>query len=211
MRKTADEWMGSAPPRKDVIKQFEREAKKLAEKGDTRRILFSFLSDPYQPAERKYRLTQQALEIVGKYKLNCQILTKGAPDLIMEDLPLIREVGAWLGMTVCFVDDTLRQAWEPNASLISDRFYILEEAHNRGIYTWVSLEPVIDPTQALGVIERAHSFVNYWKVGKLNHMKEQEAKVDWRKFHQDVTALLHSVNASFYIKNDLLAVGSRIK
>jgi len=74
-----------------------------------------------------------------------------------------------------------------------------------GIFTWVSLEPVINPDQALAVIHMAHPYVNFWKVGKLNHMKEYERTVDWGKFLFDAETLLTKLGAKYYIKNDLRA------
>jgi len=201
MRKKPDEWHTNVKLRKDVIHLFEKDAQKL--KGDSRRILFSFLSDPYQPLEREQRLTRQALEIVNRYRLNSQILTKGSCNLISGDLELMRSAGTWLGITVCFVDDDIRKEWEPDASPVDDRFDVLKEAHDRGIYTWVSLEPVIDPDQALAVIKKSYKHVDFWKVGKLNHMKEVESKVDWKKFRIDVTSLLDKLGANYYIKEDL--------
>ena len=138
-----------------------------------------------------------------RYRLNSQILTKGCADLIAEDIPLMKQARTQLGITVCFVNDELRKEWEPNASSVDDRFRILKEAHEAKVFTWVSLEPVIDPEQALAVIERAAPYVDFWKVGKLNHMKAVEDKVDWYKFRLDVENLLTRLNAQFYIKEDL--------
>ena len=88
-------------------------------------------------------------------------------------------------------------------SIVDDRLTILKAAHKAGIFTWVSLEPVIDPVQALDVIRKAHKYVRFWKVGKLNHMKTVEQGVDWGKFLCDVEKLLTKLSAKYYIKNDL--------
>jgi DNA repair photolyase len=201
MRSTPEKWHSQVALRKNAIPLFEKDAEKLM--GDTRRILFSFLSDPYQPLEREKRLTRQALEIIGRYRLKSQILTKGCADLIFEDLQLMKRVKTQLGITLCFVDDGSRQEWEPHASTVEDRFKILKAAHAEKIFTWVSLEPVIDPKQALEVIRKASSYVNFWKIGKLNHMKTEEAGVDWHRFRKDVEKLLTDLEASYYIKEDL--------
>ena len=86
---------------------------------------------------------------------------------------------------------------------MEDRLTVLKTAHKAGIFTWVSLEPVIKPDQALEVIRMAHPFVNFWKIGKLNHMKEYERAVDWGKFLFDAETLLTKLGAKYYIKNDL--------
>lgn len=206
MRTTGKKWHATATPRRDALKHLEKDAVKL--QGDCRRILFSFLSDPYQPLERTERLTRQSLEIIGKYKLRSQILTKGCSELIREDLGLIKNVGSELGITICFSDDAARKEWEPSASTVDDRLVILKEASNKGIFTWVSLEPVIDPAQALEVIRLAHPYVKFWKIGKLNHMKDVEAKVDWFEFLLDVKRLLGNIGAKYYIKEDLRKIGA---
>lgn len=203
MRKSAKEWYSSITIRENVVEAFRSDAEYMYKNNDKRPVLFSFLSDPYQPIEAKYRITQQILGIVRRFELNAKILTKGAYDLVKRDFKIIKAANVELGVTVCFVDDSIRQEWEPHASPVEDRFRILKEAHEMGIYTWVSLEPVIDPEQALEVIKRAAPFVNFWKVGKLNHMKEVEDKVDWHKFYVDVVALLDSLQAKYYIKEDL--------
>jgi hypothetical protein len=53
----------------------------------------------------------------------------------------------------------------------------------------------------------AHPYVRFWKIGKLNHMREVEAGVDWRKFLSDVTSLLNDLKAKYYIKDDLRNYG----
>lgn len=201
MRTTDDRWHSEVTPRQKVIEYFEKDAVKL--RADKRRILFSFLSDPYQPLERQERLTRQALDIVHKYKLKSQILTKGCADLIQEDMAIMKKSDTHLGITLSFSDDQTRQEWEPMASSISDRLNVLRRANKTGIFTWVSLEPVIDPEQALDVIKMAHRFVRFWKVGKLNHMKEYENKVNWAEFLLKAESLFKKYNARYYIKNDL--------
>ena len=201
MRTTGEKWHAKAEPRKDILRLLEKDAQRL--KGDTRSILFCFLSDPYQPLERTERLTRRALEIVSKHSLNNQVLTKGCADLILEDMGLMKTARTQLGITLCFADDAARRDWEPNASTVEDRLTILKTAHKAGIFTWVSLEPVIDPDQALAVIRMAHPYVNFWKVGKLNHMKEYERTVDWGKFLFDAETLFTKLGARYYIKNDL--------
>ena len=47
------------------------------------------------------------------------------------------------------MNDALRQRWEPNVAPVSERLALLNAAHEQGIYTWVSLEPVLDHDEAL--------------------------------------------------------------
>ena len=55
----------------------------------------------------------------------------------------------------------------------------------------------------LRILRKAHDYVDFWKVGKLNHNKAVEQSVDWPKFRDDATALLEHYGCKYYIKEDL--------
>ena len=71
----------------------------------------------------------------------------------------------WFVVTLTFCDPDDSKRYEPGASLPKDRIKALEEAHRRGIQTWVSMEPVLDPDQTLHLIEITHEFVDHFRVG----------------------------------------------
>lgn len=207
MHRKPAEWHESARARgENVLKLFEKDCATLARTrmdDETRRVLFCFLSDPYQPLERDLHLTRQGISIAAKHGIKIDILTKGDESLIEQDLPLMLESQTHLGITLSFSKDATRREWEPMASTVQSRLRILRKAHDMGIYTWVSMEPVIVPQEALEVIRKAHKYVDFWKIGKLNHNKEVESKVDWAKFRTDVITLLEQHKCDYYIKEDL--------
>ena len=207
MHKKPEEWHEAARARgDDVLKLFEKDCARLAKEwvdDETRRVLFCFLSDPYQPLENELHLTRQGIAIAARHGIKVDILTKGDAELIEQDLPLMQQSGTHLGITLSFSKDASRQEWEPMASTVQSRLRILRKAHEMGIYTWVSMEPVIIPEEALEVIRKAHDYVDFWKVGKLNHNKAVEQFVDWPKFRDDATALLEHYGCKYYIKEDL--------
>ena len=207
MHKKSEEWHETARARSEnVLGLFEKDCAKLAaERADDerRRVLFCFLSDPYQPLEEELHLTRKGITIAARYGVKVDILTKGDSRLIEKDLPLMLKANAHLGVTLSFSKDKSRREWEPNASSVKSRLSILKKAHDMGIYTWVSMEPVIVPKEALEVVSIAHDFVDFWNVGKLNHNKIVEKTVDWPKFRNDVIALLEHYGCRYYIKEDL--------
>lgn len=208
VRRTSDEWHTGAEARNNILDAFKRDAEWLSKNlpdNDNRRVLFCFLSDPYQPLESKLHITRKCIAIAKNFGIKVDILTKGTFARVSKDFQLMREAGVRLGVTLSFVTDKRRQKWEPNASSVADRLKILKDAHELGIFTWVSMEPVIDPKEAMLVVDKAHEFVNYWKIGKLNYNKEIEDSVDWHKFYLDVKKKLKGYNAAFYIKKDLRA------
>ena len=206
MHKKPDEWHKTARVRADnVLKLFEQDVKKLELAEDTRRVLFCFLSDPYQPLERELHITRKSIAIAAKHGVKIDILTKGDAALIEEDLDLMATTDTHLGITLSFSKDSSRMEWEPMASTVQSRLRVLKKAHEKGIYTWVSMEPVIIPDEALDVIRMAHQYVDFWKIGKLNHNKAMESQVDWPKFRNDAVGLLDSLglDGKYYIKDDL--------
>ncbi|GAH60074.1 unnamed protein product, partial [marine sediment metagenome] len=105
-----------------------------------------------------------------------------------------------IGATLTFIEEKDSRHWEKDASLPEDRFKTLEKLKEMGIMTWVSLEPVIDPEQTLRIIDRTHSFVDQYKVGKLNHFS---SNINWRDFGIRAIDRLNKYGKNFYVKNDL--------
>jgi len=197
-----DHYYSVASPKKDVISKLQQDCKKL--NGDTPEILLSFIGDIYQHAEMELKLTRQAIKILIENNLPFTVLTKGGSRAVRDfDLLEGYERGRF-GTTLVFMNQKDADYWEPGAATIKDRIMAIQEAHDRGIGTWVSLEPVIDPAQALQVIRELYPLVDRWKVGKINHSKPVENSVDWIRFRNDVTGLLEDIGADYYIKNSLM-------
>ena len=198
MRKTLEQWASYPKARTNILKQVEREAQKM--RGETRQLLFSFMSDPYQDEEAAF-LTRQALKIVEKNEFkNVQILTK-AGFRATKDFDVLKRNNWKFGSTIIFRSDKLRQEWEPGAPSIESRYEAVKKAHKENIYTWVSIEPVINAEESLKVIKDLYDYVDLWKVGKLNHNKEIEKNINWKNFYEKAYDMLKEKNV--YWKKDL--------
>jgi len=187
--------------RKEALKKFKADLADL--KGDDGEILLSFTTDPYQPLEMELGITREAIKALIENDLRFTILTKGGTRAVMDFDLLEGYDKASFGSTIVFASQVHADKWEPNAPSIRDRILAVEKAHARGIRTWVSLEPVIDPDEALRLIRQIHPIVDHWKVGKLNHHPAIEKKIDWTRFREEVTALLDSLGADYYLKKSL--------
>jgi len=197
---TAKKYYEAANPKKDVIERLRKDADKLKLSGNCPEILLSFTGDVYQHEEMNLGLTRQAIEILIEHDLPFTILTKGGTRAI-RDFDLLEGYGkARFGTTLVFWNQNDADEWEPSAASITDRVEAIREAYNRGISTWISLEPVIDPDQALEVISELHQIVGHWKVGKLNY---KNLDVNWLQFRERARSLLDSLGADYYLKNSL--------
>ena len=189
--------------KKNAITDIEKDARKL--RGDDREILLSFMGDPYNPDEPVTGLTRQAIEIMIKNDLRFTVLTKGG-DRVHRDLDLFqRYPKASIGQTIVFSKQESADHYEPNAAPLKERFNLARDAHNLGIKTWVSLEPVIVPDQALEVVRQLYPFVDLWKVGPINY---QKTEIDWKQFKVDIEKLFKEVGANYILKQKLLALAA---
>ena len=83
-----------------------------------------------------------------------------------------------------------------------DRIATLKRFHDAGIFTWVSLEPVLDTDATLQIIRETHRSVDLYKVGHVNYLGLTKT-TDWENFTHDVLEVLAETGARHYIKKDL--------
>jgi DNA repair photolyase len=120
-----------------------KEMMRRAWKGDT--LVFSGVTDSYQPLEAVYEITRRCLEVCAEFRNPVGIVTKGA--LVRRDVDLLavlaRESEAMVYVSVPFADDRAGRAMEPNASLPSQRLETIARLSQAGIRTGVAIAPVI--------------------------------------------------------------------
>ena len=186
-----------------VIRKFLDDAVELENRHEKRPILLSFTTDPYQNIDVKYQLTRQAIEILHSHSLKVSILTKGGERSERDfDLLANKTELSEYGTSLVFKDEDIRLQMEPGASSTQERISAIKKAYKMGICTYVSLEPVWFPEDALEIIDETHKFVDVFKVGKLNYNTQQK-NVNWKKFRHDVIDKLEKYGNEYYIKKDL--------
>ena len=128
-------------------------------------------------------------------------LTKGGTRAL-RDIDLFRPDRDAYAATLTSLDDCYSRKWEGNAPLPGDRIAALEMFHAKGIFTWVSLEPVLNVEASLAIVMATHSFVDLYKVGRANYLPITTT-TDWRSYTLRMLELLNRVGAKHYIKQDL--------
>jgi DNA repair photolyase len=104
------------------------------------------MSDPYNPFEKKYRLTRDALELIHNVpRFGISIATKS--DLIIRDLDVLtsikRHSPVLVKLTITTADDALGKKIEPNVAESSRRFSVIKELSDNGIFSGILLMPVL--------------------------------------------------------------------
>ena len=110
-------------------------------------VALSTVTDPYQPVEKKYKITRYCLEQLLKYDFPVNLQTKSS--LIKRDFNIISKFSnAEIMFSIGTINDYERKLLEPNASPIKDRLDTLKLSSDLGIKTSIFFGPIY-PTISL--------------------------------------------------------------
>jgi DNA repair photolyase len=128
----------------NAVELVRAELGKLSAANRSKSILLSSVTDPYQGAERKYRLTRGILEALAEasYPGPVSILTKSP--LVLRDIDVLRRIQhSEVGITITTTDDRLSRWLEVRAPLASRRLEALRTLHDAGIETYAFVGPLL--------------------------------------------------------------------
>jgi len=115
------------------------------------------MNDPYMPIEKDIQLTSKALQIIAKEKFPVHVITKS--NLVERDVDILQDISkiyAAVSFTITAANDSLSQKIEPHAPPTSERFKAMRLLADKGIYTGVTLMPVLpfinDTTENISAI-----------------------------------------------------------
>jgi DNA repair photolyase len=221
-RRTREQFTASAEPRDGIMDKLGRDLEQLWREHKTvdQKLFLSFGCDPY-PLEHN-EITREAIQLCIKYGMLVRILTK-APNRSRRDWDLFKQHGVELGVTFSCWEEFTREAWEPNSEIIAHRFHALLQAHEQGIFTWVSMEPVVHTIQAIDALHalgRA-GCVDEVRVGMLNHLEHIRAEfpelverdrvdhIPWDEFATHAVAALRQYPWKWVMKEGLAKLAPR--
>ncbi len=108
-------------------------------------IMFSGNTDCYQPAERRFALTRQLLEVCLRYRQPLGIITKNS--LILRDLDILRELATRqlvrVMISITTLNEKLRRQMEPRTATAARRLEVIRQLAAAGVPVGVMLAPVI--------------------------------------------------------------------
>ena len=194
-----DKFHASVVPTVDVLPRLEADMKRVGKLPEP--IFLCFTCDPYC-ADAPHIKTRMAIATILEAGNRVNILTKGGMIATRDFDLLAGYAGNKIGATLTFADEKLSLEWEPKAAPPIDRVNMLAIAKGKGIETWASIEPVIDPIQSLRIMEASMSFVDTFKIGKWNHDKRAN-DINWRNFLMRTVEMMKDNNKGYIIKEDL--------
>ncbi len=102
-------------------------------------------TDPYQPIERRFRITRSVLEVLERFNHPVGIVTKSA--LVVRDLDILSRMAekglVKVALSVTTLDAKLSRAMEPRASTPDKRLKALEMLSAAGVPSAVMFAPII--------------------------------------------------------------------
>jgi DNA repair photolyase len=108
-------------------------------------LSMSGVADPYQPVERRLRITRRCLEVLAEFRNPVVIVTKNY--LVTRDIDLLSELArhdaAAVAVSLTTLDDDLRRIMEPRTSRPARRLAAVEKLAASGIPVGVMTAPVI--------------------------------------------------------------------
>lgn len=123
------------------------------------------LTDPYQPVERRYRITRGCLEAMQPTGFAPFVLTRAVRAL--EDLELLRRFPrAAVGYSIPTNDDRYRRMVEPGADSVDDRLAALAEFHRAGVFTAAVIQPIL-PMEVDRMVEQLAPVVRAVRIDRL--------------------------------------------
>jgi DNA repair photolyase len=107
--------------------------------------MLSGATDPYQPAERRLRITRGLLEVLRDFRHPVAVITKN--HLVTRDIDLLRDLADHDAVAVVLSVTTLRnelqRVMEPRTSIPGRRLAAIEALASAGIPVGVNIAPVV--------------------------------------------------------------------
>ena len=108
-------------------------------------LVMSGVTDPYQPVEKKLRITRGCLEVLAKFRNPVAIITKNR--LVTRDIDLLGELAhhnaAAVNISVSSLDPKLQRVLEPRTSSPEARLDAIGQLRAAGVPTGVMVAPII--------------------------------------------------------------------
>jgi DNA repair photolyase len=146
------------------------------------RVWISGVCDPYQSAEKKYKLTRRCLEVLLENQWPVTIQTKSS--LVLRDIDILGQFSdIEVGFSITTADEKIRKLFEPGASPIKERLRALDVLHSRGIRTFAMIAPILPKSE--GLLEQLPGKVDHILIDRLNYSYAnriyKENKMEWAK------------------------------
>ncbi|MEX0750148.1 MAG: radical SAM protein [Dehalococcoidia bacterium] len=187
-RDTWGQWVKVKENAIDVIRRAARsKGKHPLARGS--KIYMSSVTDPYQPIEKRLRLTRRILEVLVEFQPRLTVQTRSP--IVTRDIDLLsRFERVRVNMTIPTDNEATRLRYEPHCPSIDVRFEAIREVRDAGIPIGVSISPMLplrDPRrfgERLATLDAAE-YVSQFMKGNRSRFRAGSTIDALRKMRED--------------------------
>ena len=99
------------------------------------------VTDPYQAAEGRFRLSRMCLEVLQRKRREVFVLTKSP--LVLRDMDILRDMNCTVMLSITNPDTRICRMTEPGAPTAEERLHAVKELIDNGIRAGVFIAPVL--------------------------------------------------------------------
>jgi len=153
-------------------------------------VQLCFTTDPFMCGYDEIKeMSLAAIRKLNNAGIKCCVLTKGILPMELVEFSKDNEYG----ITLISLDEDYRKKMEPGSAPYQDRLAALRALHDRGFYTWVSVEPYPTPNiikqDIINILETI-SFADKIIFGRTNYNKETTAYTKHKDFYNEQAAIV---------------------
>ena len=155
-------WGDYVHPRVGIAEKLRGELARLATQDRLAQtaIFMSSVTDPYQGAEREWRLSRACLEVFADYPPGLLMVQTRSP-LVEADFAYLHALGerCWLNFTLETDDEQVRRLVTPHCPSIAQRLQTLQRAQAAGLNVQITVSPCLPYSSVahFGALLLAHS------------------------------------------------------
>jgi len=176
-------------------------------------ITFCTVCDPYQPLEKKYKLTRKILQSLNP-NLHVVILTKS--DLVLRDIDVFKRFKKIdIGLTITTFDEKIKKIWEPNSPSSDKRLAALKRLKQEGFSTYVFIAPILPYLVNLeNVVKKVVPYIDVLMFEDLNiPAAKQEIFSTLRKHFPELIEKYKKLDKKFWLEKikEIKRLGKKYK
>jgi DNA repair photolyase len=155
--------------------------KKQLRKSKKGMVALSTVTDPYQPLEKKYKVTRRCLEALLDEQFPVNLLTRSP--LCLRDRDLFKQFEEIkVGLSITTHDEGVKKIFEPCSSSIQTRIKTLRTLHEEKIKTYAFIGPML-PLEPVPLIRMLDGLVDEVLIDRMNYTNK--VKAIYRRFRLD--------------------------
>jgi DNA repair photolyase len=124
-------------------------------------VVVGAATDPYQPAEGRYRLTRACLALLAEHRTPFSVITRGT--LVVRDIDVLQRAARRVPVSVSFsiptLEETVWRTTEPGTAPPRQRLRALRMLREAGLRAGVALAPILpglsDRAESIAAVVRA--------------------------------------------------------